>query len=820
MDISRSLRWVRGLRNAKRLGLSANSLETIESSIRGEAGLREPLPSDEGKMEPAAAEDPLGKLELRLRKLAQAKVAWGNIEAVLWEMYAQAEDTGLIARKMVELALVHASPAEVTQVLGRLSALECEFYQDLRTDVRGPLFVLLWQNKRTEITSRLLRGVRHNLLLPIEKLYCFYDLLRRSELIEAFMLFKDNQEDLVNSVAEFGEKVGVEINRVLFDAGKLAFDLGYDAYCRDVLRALDQNSGFYPEALNLLLRTKVDDSHIQDNVFIRKLNKTKDWRERVRLFYEFLGEAKRLGGIKDLNRPLLNELLVDPLKWVPASPDAWGAMSRAIVDHIGLDQLFPNVWAIFSQNILRVYASDLDTALWSPVLDAQFFDKQDQYYWHGVALFHRYLGNLDSDDCELWRAADFMSKAKASRGKPLPVDWETLNRTAYQYVHKQLSMSETKRVARLRQLRMALDPSKLVRSDIEEYLKEIKRPPLGVLERLISIARYNEEAELELTLLKRKAEQSHFANQELERVWRLAANTGKFDLAWRAATILKSRDALDERIFPSWAISGEKRSEYHLNIPHLENVVESFRDLTVEEQKFLKAIVRIGHHIPALLQLLDANIKAVKPVPSKPGSKEYEVDKILNALGWLGNVKRYYQYEDDYAAHSLPMPSFIHVLPDNTWSLLIVKLSQRLGLTAWNWKLSNLKKYIDGLMPQIASGKLGGSWGVGRWLKNLNPEGRNAWCDLASIINKFPDERGYEIISILLTRIAVIINQNHIQALNSLRIMRWSVYNIWQLENWLLSDCYSQIRRKFGTIHSVPVPLSLRKMSTILKEKA
>jgi hypothetical protein len=302
-------------------------------------------------------------------------------------------------------------------------------------------------------------------------------------------------------------------------------------------------------------------------------------------------------------------------------------------------------------------------------------------------------------------------------------------------------------------------------------------------------------------------------------VWGLSAKLNQYDLAWRAATILKSRDVLDERIFPSWAISGEKRSEYHLNIPQLENVVDSFKDLSSDEQKFLKALVRIGHQIPNLLQLLDAKIKVIKPTPSKPGSKEFEVDKILNALGWLGNNKRYYQYEDDYFAHSLPIPSFIHVLPDNTWSMLLVKLSQRLGLTAWSWKLSNLKKYIDGLMPQIASGKLGGSWGVGRWLKNLTPEGRNAWCDLASIINKFSDEQGYEVISILLTRIAMIINQNHIQALNSLRIMRWSVYNIWQLENWLLSDCYTQVRRKFGTMHSVPVPLSLRRMSTILKDR-
>jgi hypothetical protein len=469
MDITRSLRWVRGLRNAKRLGLSERSLEAIETSIRGEAGLREPLPPEvPGQEESLTAS---GKLELRLRKLAQAKVAWGNIEAVLWEMYAQAEDQVSVASRMVELALVHASSGELIQLLGKLSTLDTVFYQDLRPDVREPLFLLLWQTKSTEIASGILRNMRHDLLVPIERLYCFYNFLRKSELIEAFMMFKDHQDDLLRAVSEYGHKVNLEIGKVLFDGGKLAFDLGYDAYCRDVLRKLDTQSVYYPEALNMLLRTKMEEDGTQENIFVRKLTQTKGWRDRVRLFYEFLSEAKRLGGIKDLNRPLLNELLLDPLKWVPAAPDAWGAMSRAIVDHIGLEQLLPNIWCLFSHNILRIYAAELDTALWSPVLDADFPDKQDDCYWRGIALFHRYIGNPESDDAELWQASELMNQAKSARSKPLPVDWETLNRTAYQFCHKQLAMSETKRVARLRQLRMALDPAKLVRSDIEEYLK-------------------------------------------------------------------------------------------------------------------------------------------------------------------------------------------------------------------------------------------------------------------------------------------------------------------------------------------------------------
>lgn len=148
----------------------------------------------------------------------------------------------------------------------------------------------------------------------------------------------------------------------------------------------------------------------------------------------------------------------------------------------------------------------------------------------------------------------------------------------------------------------------------------------------------------------------------------------------------------------------------------------------------------------------------------------------------------------------------------------MLRLGVRLGCAAWGWSVTFLHQQLEGLVPRLAQGqeaRLPGK--VGKWLRSLSPEQRKSWYDLITYSGRIREERGVELLGFMLMRLALIMNQNHYQAITSLHTMRAPVSMLRSLENFILSPEYSQIRRKQETNSKVPVPLALLKLPTILK---
>lgn len=159
----------------------------------------------------------------------------------------------------------------------------------------------------------------------------------------------------------------------------------------------------------------------------------------------------------------------------------------------------------------------------------------------------------------------------------------------------------------------------------------------------------------------------------------------------------------------------------------------------------------------------------------------------------------------------------MHVMPANAWSSIVVQLADRLGIYAWHWKLSFLQQQIDDLIPKLAyrQGLRAYSSKVARWLKGLTPEQRTSWQDIANVSKLLSDQQASDTMARFLCRMATVIYQNHFLALSSLRTMRADLPIVHDLEHWILSEDYSQMRQKLGMSSRVPIPVSLARIERV-----
>lgn len=751
---------------------------------------------------------------LKLRHLVEAGVDWKKLESAAWRLL-ELSPTAKIAARVAEVVLLRGTQENIIEVFTSLCRKELRFYENLQPSLRNYALLRLWLGKSFGVIGQLINE-RTRDLLPLEHLLFFWQFVHQ-EPKKAFLYYQNNEKLLKKAVTEFGSKLNISLGRLYLLVGSAAVKLDYDVHARTVLKKIKPSQPEYQEALDLLLKLKVSLDENGNSIYVAKLLAQKHWRDRIKLFYEFFSNSRRLGGVKDQLRGALNDLLKEPLRWVPESPEAWSQMSTMLVDNSNLEQLLPQVFTLFKGMATKFHSPKMDIALWAPVLDLKLPNSSMEKYWQGVAFLHLFVAGYERGEEMVFHALEMVQNAKKNSHTALPIEWQVLHRQASNWVAKTPSLLEHVRSRLLAQLRIVSDIENLAMSDVKSYLSLVDFPPYNVLNRLYDIAHQKRCSPIEMMILQKQAEATHYTNSNLDQLWRLACNTNSHDLAWRVITVLNTRKKLHPMIIHPWAISGEKRAEYSLMIPSYDILKLALRDLKGDEIKFAKAILRVGPFIPELLSLLDKDATVIKRPSYASGTYEDHVDQVLEKINWCGKSKKFYRFSYDNPGNvGYKVPPFIQVLPNNIFSHLVVRLADRLGISSWNWSVSRLKTVLSELITDLAVvNQARHSNRVGKWLKKMNAEERNSWYDLGTISNRISDDRAFVILWKIVLRLAVLINQNHYQALSSLKTMRIPVSIIWDLEIWLLSAQYNKIRQMMNTKTKVVVPLSLQRLESL-----
>lgn len=800
------LAYARALRWAITLGLGDEKKEHLERLIVGESS---PLP---------AAEHPVSRLkqiELRIRQCIEDESPWVNVEPLIWQIYQLQPDSHNAART-IELAFLYAPAEELARVVERACELEENCYHKIKDDVRVYLLLRLCMEEKAVLVEGALKRLDRR--LPLENLIWFL-LQAKRDANQALMHYQQFEEDILYAVEEFGAALKMTPDMFSLYLGKLAVQMEYETLARKVLAKICKGSPQHEDAVHLLLKLRVERDEDGLCAYGRQLKSESDWRLRMKLFYDFLAEARRVEGVAHRGRAALNDLLRNPLEWVPALPEAWSAMSNMLISHVDLEPILPQIMETYHEYAAKFQPAALDLSLWYAVLNIQTGDQARDLFWRAVANVHLFMTGQDTFQENLWDAYSFYQEAQRQTTRAFPFEWKAIQRAAMNWIAKTPTLTEKRRTVMQRVMRMAAEPDDLTTTEILSFLDEANLPPLRVVNKLLALARSKKDDNLLLELIQRKARFSHYTNSDLDEMWQICARLNKHDLAWRVATILHARQSLDERVVHPWAISGENRNEYGLNAISLEQALQVIRDVKDDEQKFLHALLTAGSLLPELLSVLDDGAKIVKVATPKPHSREAIIEKALDQIEWMPENKRQYRFSHEkHVLGRIHVPNFVQVLPNNTWSHLMLRLGVRIGCAAWGWSVTFLHQQLEGLVPRLAQGqeaRLPGK--VGKWLRALTPEQRKAWYDMITYSGRIREERGIELLSLLLMRLALIMNQNHYQALTSLQTMRAPLVMVRSLENFILSTEYSQIRRKKETNNKVPVPLALLKLPSVLK---
>jgi hypothetical protein len=759
----------------------------------------------------------LAKVEMRLRHLTEADAKWSELEPLALELY-RLKPVEATAARVVELAFLNAGSDPLEALLKRFRVEQPRFWRHVHKAVRTNLTARLWSSGVSDVLAAILfRDKDEGYLQPIERLCVFWSLKGARDKAPALLYYRKYKDTLAHAAATLGQRVGLSPSAMFLEAARLAVELGDPDEAREALELVSPNEPERDEALRLLLDVAVDKNRAGRSHYMELIYGATTDAERIRLLGRFLEATRGLGGFRDRNRPALNELLADPLSWVGEEPETWRAMSETLASARDLEPLLPNLFEMFRRNASRYYAPLLDAALWQGPLLCRADEPRD-IYWRGVGLLHHYVNCGAGQEEALWEARDCIARAKRRMDRPTPFEWRELHKAAYAWVAKNHYLIEPDRARMLRQMRVAVDGSSSVTHDIEDYLDSGDKAPLSVLGALQRVIRDKKEPALEHRLILKRAAHSHLTNADLNRLWQLANLRKESDLAWRIATILHARMVLVAQVRAAWEISGEKRTQYSLLQPPRAAVDHLLFGLEPKMSRLCFASLQVGWALPELLYLLDKGATVARGNAPAEDSIESKVDTALARLDWLGAPRKRYRFSFEAAPLGSMMPQFIQVLPSNAWSVVVARFGERLGVNAWGWKLSRLNQQIEGLIPRIASRQdlKRRSGKVADWLKALSPEQRAAWQDLALLSRSLEDDRGAFALAAFVCRLATLIYQNHYMALQSLQTMRAPVEVIWDLERFLLSEAYTEMRKKLGTANRVPVPNALQRLSSIV----
>ncbi|MBC7659739.1 MAG: hypothetical protein H7249_08525 [Chitinophagaceae bacterium] len=756
--------------------------------------------------------------EMVLRQKIERFQNWSGFKAEAWKLYEHYPRPDTAAR-MVELALMYGNALELEDVLLNLGRTSIDFYNTIPAQSRIQIVIKLWQAKRTDFMDQFL--FRKDLILkliPIERWYCCWSMIDRGQNDQAYRWFKRSDSEIWAMQKQYGSVMNRTESHLALVLGQSAMYAEDEKLALRFLESIPQNASEFAKAIDILLELRVERDEKGFCVYGQKLNRELDWRARIGLLDSFLLRIQRVEHTAPKERAALNSLLADPLRWVPETADAWQLMAEMLLQYAGLEKLLPNVLRTFSDRSLTYAKPPLEHALWSGVLDHDFRSPVKTWYWRSIALLHDFALGIGQDEKKLWEARHLYYEALSHEGKPLPLSWQQLHRGLTQWISKSDRLDEPGRIRLLLMAKLCGETREVSEEDVTTYLTVVQQPSSEVLQTLEDLARDRGQWGLELFVHGRNAALLHHTNRTLNRVWELGGMLKRNDLCWRAATLLHTRQALSPEIERHWVICGEKRREFPivaLTDVHVKRIIQTFEGY---ERRLIESLVAVGPLVPELLASLNEHL-----IPIKKGKAltkgEIEVQEALDALPWLVPARK--QFSANPSGLWQTKPVFFSNLTDSKWSTLFVGIAQRLGITAWDWQLSLLNQQIETLIPKMSrtTAESAGGGKIGRWLRSLNPHQRKAWYELAQMAKRFDDLKAQEVLGRFLAILTTSLHQDHGSALQNLERMRAPLRLRWDLENWIVSDAYTDIRKMLGSHAIGNFPEEVFRHSALLQEQ-
>ena len=826
-SLSDSLKWIRAYREASSLELSPSILDYMKNELLNKLG--DYVPSHETELPCDSTSNTQTtksreQVELELRQLIKSNANWRSIATRAWQLF-HCHPTGKTGANLIEIAFLYGGLKESCAVLDKLLDSDTKkIYEKIHPAVRAQLLCYMWSHhKKAKIWLYLAKHQHLDWLHNFEKLLLFIYLNKEEQASLCWLFFRSHQKAIEKGVKEIGKQIGVSISGINFLAARQAVQLGRIEEASHLIQTIPPSAGEYKEGLKLLHSLGTHQDFFKNSSFYTRLSQAKNWQAKINLFESFLEQVKTSSPPPAKDLLSVNALLANPLDWLPEDGVAWEQLSSLLVRYADLVKKLPNIMRVFIDHTYVLKPLELDLGLWRPLMqcDEQKIELKPLI---AIAKVHYFLSTLTELNEEVLFEArlDLLSIQDEDNNRMQGFQlWSTVWEWLFGVLEKNQDLSTSKKSRILHLVLACKDPHTLSCDEITRYLEApLTKPPSYMISEFQCLAKEKKANELELLcLLKNKGSENHFTNRELERLWHLSIRRKRSDLAWRTISVLTNRHPVPEPIRLAWEISGEHKKQYPFINPSPKQIDQCLVGFRTDEVRLIWACVKLGVQVPILLAQIDKMIQINKFSFSHFRMKESnKINQALESIKWFSTPKRDYSFIGQPGNKGFVTPAFGEIVLPNPWNHLVATICHRMGMASWKWRLSNISKSIKDLKPKPSQGwqPFAKEHGLGKWVKTLEPEQKSAWQELSHISQKLNDEQGFRALSCFVVRLATLIYQSHHLALYSLKKMRAPIYLIWDLEAWILSPAYSQLREEYQWEHEIKIPPSLQK-NTILE---
>lgn len=810
-----------GLRLARLCRMGHDGLDDSQRTVEE---LQELLRSVDGWDETSSdvSTDEIGACERHVIQLASDVAGWAMIEP--WaERLVRARLDENTASIIVDAAARNGTGRDIERAIAMVVGAGSGFWTRLDARSRARSLATLWREGRLGHLNTIIHAtVDAGRAEPLEYLYVFLSLAQSGANEAAWEFLLHNEKRLRRAVTNHGTLIGLSMERFLLAATRLAITHGDADMAHKFVERVPKNAPEYQEALEALLQLSRGAIESSDDRWVREIMEESDGERRVDLMTRYIAIMRRQGGLKTRSRPFLNRLLEDTSTWLPADPAAWSRFSSLVASNLDLITELPGLDHLMRQNALSFHFAVIDTSLWSGPVGIESTRSAGERYWRGVARLHDFVNGGCRRHDRLWSArADVLASERETHGR-VPFRWGALLDAVSAHLVAMPSLTpgyaaEARNAVACARSDGDIDPARVL-----HYVDATRRSgnlSAETLDILIDVMDRRRQYASAIALTHHRRSAAGYPDRVLSDMWQWAIASNAHDLAWRAATVLASRQSLDDAVRFAWETSGERPDRARFMAVDRALTERCLTGDNPAADELLRALLTIGPAIADLLGMTEAGARPWKPIfPAAHPLRALE--SHLDSLGWLpaGGTRWRFAGQLDHP-DMLVRPPFMTSIPAGSFTLTLAVLADRLGLHAWNWDIEWLRSTLSARLGPFLHAEevdipVSGPFHVpARWLASRVPEERHA---LTTLMTGGLDTNAFAWhAAAFLIRVAATITADHHGALNELRVARAPLGLIRDLETWTLSDACGDLRDTLGSARIVPVPNALRRLTVI-----
>lgn len=850
------------------LGLIEQALSSLAESMRSVA-----LPKSEQKLEskPKLNVLSLGKQDsggsvlagvkdltpeqsyLRVRMMVESGQAWTYIALAL-RQWVEKTPSCLNVAKAMELVLLHADTAEIGDWLHRAYVLQPGFVLRLHPRIRRALWIYLWSKKDwlepyiTVFARGLTSGERaeesgeqaHELsegvqvqqgvepqqaracdfadqTSEVERWALFLWYWKHDQRLCAFEFFCNHERSLLAAMQWFEDQnlrspCFADVDELYWNVGHLAFQEGKKEQAQRWLGAVSPLSMVYPRAVRLLEEVERALKHLNETYVQEILGRKQDAAGRLSYVYGYFRDLEADSKTCALAEDHLRFILADPLSWLPKEQQALADYARLLVSKRRLKERFPMLFELFYQVAWDFGFYSIDEAVWSVCAELEPEESQDAMSLVTLSALHLCLGQEGFDEDRFWRARSMLTQDPLEDAWAYP-GWSAVLEKLKSALDRRPRWSQEERDRALKCFAVSSELDRISVDLVAPYMGDeggVHPAAWPVLEQAVG---YLQDAELELQFLELKVRKTYLVNAQVDRIYRMALAREKTDLAWRCATVLRSRKALREDLLTYWELSLENRQHYPYHVPDQVGLQTCLSGFSKQERGLLECLFWLGPKLHHLLSLYPDKRKVTLNSQKHPGV--LVVDRFLTREqpeDHPFSAKRLTHTSLPAQLSPLEKPPIGMVLPECAWTQVLTCLSEKSGWLLWGWNIEALS-----ICLQEETRAEYGLRKDRRWQKKLTPQERILFYRLQRLCPEFTQEKVKDLLACFLLRLTTWVYPNHKQALKVVQETRGPLAYLRDLERFILSEAYSKARSVRGLARSTSVPERLRDQGAWIK---